>query len=538
MKTILSTLWAGLSTTLFRTKPVDDLVSEDNSEGPKLNKVLTAWDVFTHGVAAIIGTGIFVLTGVAAANHAGPGIILSFVLSGLACTFVSFAYSELASMIPKSGSAYTYAYATMGEVVAWFIGWDLLLEYCVGASAVAVGWSAYLQNILKGLGIVLPGFLAHAPADMPWKNVGLAAGLLTFGVIGLTVNWRAMLKGSKLHLLKAAGSAALIAVGLWQALIAASFTTSIDILAVAIIAFINFWLIKGVKHTARMTAVFVVIKLAVIALFIAIGAWHVNPTNWVPFLPFGWTGVFTGAAVVFFAFIGFDAVSTLAEECKNPKQDMPRGIIGSLIVCGILYLAVSAIMTGVLSYKLLGGTEAAAPMALVMNHIGAWWASPLVSVGAIAGITSVLIVLLFGQSRIMMSMSRDGLISPIFSRIHPRFQTPVWAIVIWGVLAALTAGLIPIGELAELTSIGTLAAFVLCCLGVIVLRRTEPDRERKFRCPGYPFVPAAGAVLSLALMASLPWITWIRFVIWLAIGMVIYFIYGRKHSTLAKKNGL
>lgn len=502
-----------LLTTLFRTKPVSELVSEDHGDGPKLAKILTARDVFFHGVAAIIGTGIFVLTGVAAAEHAGPAIILSFLIAGLACTFVSFAYSELASMIPKSGSAYTYAYATLGELVAFFIGWDLLLEYCVGASAVAVGWSGYLQNILRSVGIELPAYLSKASMDL------------------------------------------------------SSF--SVDILAVAIIAFLNYFLIKGVKHTAKMTAWFVVVKLAVIAMFIAIGMWHVDTTNYVPFMPFGWSGVLTGAAVVFFAFIGFDAVSTLPEECKNPKRDMPIGIIGSLIVCGVLYVVVAAIMTGAVPYTLFDPNlpSGAAPMATVLNEISApWWASPLVSVGAIAGITSVLIVLLFGQSRVMMSMSRDGLISPIFSRIHPKFQTPVWSIVIWGALAALTSGLVPIGDLAALTSIGTLAAFVLCCVGVVVLRHREPLRERKFRCPRLPllvplatgfsrvlptawrggfvsaatwfadmWMPVLGALLSIALMCSLPLVTWIRFIGWMGIGALIYFAYGRRHSVLAKK---
>jgi basic amino acid/polyamine antiporter, APA family len=535
MRAIIARLFTG---NVFARKPVDELNAEDHSEGPKLNKVLTAWDVFFHGVAAIIGTGIFVLTGIAAAEHAGPGIILSFVLAGLACTFVALSYSELSSMIPRSGSAYTYAYATMGEAIAFFIGWDLLLEYCVGASAVAVGWSAYLQNILKGLGVVLPSVISQAPAHMPWSHVGMAALAATFGAIALANG----LGKKSVAGQTSSASPALVIVGIggllvaaWQGVVAATYITSIDLPAVLIIGFINYWLIKGVRHTAKMTAVFVVIKLAVILLFIAVGIWHIDTANYTPMLPFGWTGVLTGAAVVFFAYIGFDAVSTLAEECKQPKRDMPIGIIGSLIVCGLLYIVVAAIMTGVLPYTMLGGSEAAAPMARVMNHIGAWWASPLVSLGAIAGITSVLIVLLFGQSRIMMSMSRDGLIGPIFSKISPKYNTPVWAIVIWGVLAALTSGLIPIGELAELTSIGTLAAFVLCCVGVMVLRRIEPNRERKFRVPGYPLVPILGALMSIALMLSLPMITWIRFLAWLGIGLIIYLTYGRKHSTLQKK---
>jgi basic amino acid/polyamine antiporter, APA family len=567
---------AKLLSTLFRTKPINELTAEDDhGDGPKLAKVLTARDVFFHGVAAIIGTGIFVLTGVAAAQHAGPAIILSFVIAGLACTFVSFAYSELASMIPKSGSAYTYAYATLGELIAWFIGWDLLLEYCVGASAVAVGWSGYMQNILRSVGIELPAYLAKAPADMPWQEVGIAALTITFGIVWLRRIVPAFKQGAANAgtYLRTIGTVGLFAVGGYYAVHAASFIHSIDILAVSIIAFLNFWLIKGVSHTAKMTAWFVVIKLAVIAMFIAIGMWHVDTANFVPFIPpqFGWMGVITGAAVVFFAYIGFDAVSTLPEECKNPKRDMPRGIIGSLIVCATLYIIVAAIMTGAVHYSLFDPSlpSGAAPMATVLNEVKApWWASPLVSLGAIAGITSVLIVLLFGQSRVMMSMSRDGLISPIFSKIHPKFQTPMWSIIIWGVLAALTAGLLPIGALAELTSIGTLAAFVLCCVGVIVLRRTEPNRERKFRCPRAPLmvpaarlfsrllpsgwragfvgavtwladnlVPVLGALFSIGLMLSLPGHTWTRFIGWMVIGMAIYYMYGRHHSVLGRKEG-
>lgn len=520
---------------MFRRKSVAEL-SADDSEGPKLKKALTSWDVFTHGVAAIIGTGIFVLTGVAAAEHAGPGIILSFVAAGIVCAFVSFAYSELSSMIPRAGSAYTYAWS-MGELVAWFIGWDLLLEYCVGASAVAVGWSAYMQHIMKGFGITLPSYLAAAPADMPWQEIGVAIAGLVFGSIGIGKAVGAIRRGG-LTLLEAifglAGTGLLVFAGIhaWAAI---GHITSIDLLAVCIIAFINVWLVKGVTHTAKMTAVFVVIKLAVIALFIAVGVWHVNPANWSPFLPFGWHGVLAGAGVVFFAYIGFDAVSTLAEECKNPSRDMPRGTIWSLAVCGILYVAVAAVMTGCLFYTQLGGSEAAAPMAKVMAAIGNSWAAPLVSLGAIAGITSVLIVLLFGQSRIMMSMARDGLIFKQFANIHPKYNTPVFSIVTLGILAALTGGLLPINELAQLTSIGTLAAFVLCCLGVIVLRRKEPDRPRAFKCPGYPWVPILGAVLCLVLMFSLPIVSWMRFLGWMGIGLAIWFAYGRHNSSLEKR---
>lgn len=559
---------------LLRRKSVQDLQNggADDAEGPKLNKVLTSRDVFNHGVAAIIGTGIFVLTGVAAHDHAGPGIILSFLLAGFACAFVSFAYAELSSMIPVSGSAYTYTYATLGEIFAWLIGWDLLLEYAVGASAVAVGWSAYLQNVMKALGMHLPQFLSHAPESVPWQAVFLAMGAVTVGIIGMFKSRGALTgRAGAGTYLTGLVSAAVAGFGLVKGWEVVTHLTSVDLPAILIVLFINFWLVKGVSHTAKMTAVFVVIKVAVILFFIGVGIWHIDTTNYHPFLPFGWHGVFTGAAIVFFAYIGFDAVTTLAEECKDPQKDVPKGVIGSLVVCTILYILVAAIMTGAMSYLLLGGSEIAAPMARVLDHLGYWWASPFVSIGAIAGITSVLIVLLFGQSRIMMRMAKDGLISPLFGKIHEKYRTPVWSIAIWGVLVALTAGLLPISELAELTNIGTLAAFVMVCAGVIILRIKEPDRPRKFKCPDVPLVkplgnfavtgavrlfglkpetearlrsfvsaaawmliPIMGAGMSLVFMFSLPALTWIRFFIWMGAGLLIYLFYGRVHSKLNK----
>lgn len=528
-----------LTQLLFRRKSIDQLTDsvEDESHGPKLNRQMTARDVTAAGVAAIIGTGIFVLTGVAANEYAGPGIILSFVLAGLACACVSFAYAELASMIPVSGSAYTYAYASLGEIIAWIIGWDLLLEYAVGASAVAVGWSAYMQNIMHGFGWHLPDVIAHAPADLPWHTVAIAATLCILGLVGGRKALSQRRAGNTGAVSTATGLAciALIGVGLFKGFEVARHLTSIDLPAILIIAFLNYWLVKGVKHTARMTSVFVVVKLAVILLFIVLGITHINPANYHPFLPFGMHGVLAGAAIVFFAYIGFDAVTTMSEECKDPQRDVPRGVIASLIICTTLYLLVAAIMTGAMSYTLLGGTEAAAPMARVLDFLGYWWASPLVSAGAVAGITSVLIVLLFGQSRIMMRMSRDGLVSPLFGKIHPTYRTPVWSIVIWGAVVATIAGLLPISELAELTNIGTLAAFILVCVGVIILRVREPERERKFKCPGYPWIPALGALMSFGLMLGLPMMTWIRFFVWMGLGLIVYWFYGRRHSLLNKQ---
>ncbi|MDP3508011.1 MAG: amino acid permease [Candidatus Melainabacteria bacterium] len=462
---------------LLRRKTLESIKAQGDTEhadGHRLNRVLTSRDILSAGVAAIIGTGIFVLIGAAAHANAGPGIIISFVLASLACGFVSFAYAEFASMIPVAGSAYTYAYATLGEIFAWIIGWDLLLEYAVGASTVASGWSDYFQSLLLGFGVTLPNHFATASSN------------------------------------------------------------SINLPAILIIVFLNYWLIKGVKHTVRMTSIFVIVKLAIVLFFIAVGAFHIDPGNYIPFLPFGWSGVLTGAGVVFFAFIGFDAVTTMAEECKDPQKDVPKGVIGSLVVCTILYLLVAAIMTGAMSYTALGGEGEGAPMVKVLNHIGYAWASPLISVGIVAGLTSVLIVTLFAQSRIIMRMSKDGLLTPIFSTLSHKYQTPTWSIVVCGIFVAVTAGLLPIDELSQLTSIGTLFAFIIVCVGVIVLRHKEPEQHRGFRCPGYPFVPVMGALMSFMLMCTMPSTTWIRFIGWMLLGLIVYFGYSKSHSRLGR----
>lgn len=526
---------------MFRRKSVEELTAAANDEeGRKLNKVLTSRDIFNAGVACIIGTGIFVITGVAAHDYAGPGIILSFLQAGIACAFVAFAYAELASMIPVSGSAYTYAYATQGELLAWIIGWDLLLEYPVGSAAVATGWSGYLQSLLGALGIHLPTYLTHAPETVPWLPLAAAAALLGVAVYaGLRARRSFATGASGGGVVAGIAAAVALVLGGKYAFEVLPHITSIDLPAIAIVGALNFFLIKGVKHTARMTGLFVVLKLAVIAIFIALGVWHINTANYTPFLPFGWKGVFAGASIVFFAYIGFDACTTLSEECKEPQRDVPRGVLGSLGVCTILYLAVAAIMTGAMSYTMLvdssAAGEASAPMAVVLKYIGHSWAVPLVSIGAMAGITSVLIVLLLGQSRIMMRMSRDGLIPPIFGRVHPKYGTPSWSITLTGLATAVMAGLLPIGELIKLTNIGTLAAFVLVCLGVIVLRRVEPNRLRKFRCPGSPWVPLAGAAMSMWLIVELPMLTLMRFGIWMVAGLVVYFLYSASHSLMNKR---
>lgn len=521
---------------LFRRKPVQSMVDEaaaeqaasgDHPTGPQgLRKVLTARDVFAAGLAAIIGTGIFILTGVAAHDHAGPAVILSFVIASVACAIVAFSYAELSSMIPVSGSAYTYTYATLGELFAWLIGWDLVLEYAVGASCVAVGWSAYLQSVLKTMGLALPAVLSKAPAHVPWPSVLAAVFCIVGGIMAYN-------GGSKLGN-KLIGTA-MAAVGLGCGIHAGMHIDSVDVLAIGIVGLLTLFLIRGVRESLKMTSVFVVIKLLVIGIFIALGIGHVNPANLVPFMPFGLPGLLTGAAVVFFAYIGFDGVSTLAEECRDPQKDLPKGILGSLAVSTVLYILVALVAVGAVSYTALGGSAAAAPLAHVLELLDYKWAVPLLSVGALAGLTSVLIVSILAQSRVLMRMSKDGLLPPVFSRINAKTGTPRVGLIICAVVIATAAGLLNVSELALLTNIGTLAAFVLVCSGVVILRKKEPAWPRKFRCPGAPYLPIAGAVASFALMLCLPLDSWIRFFVWMGLGLIVYFAYSRKRSLLQKQ---
>ncbi len=529
---------------LFTRKTVAELTAAaDDEEGRKLVKHLTSRDVFFAGIGCIIGAGIFVVTGTAAHDHAGPGIIVSFVLAGFVCAFVSMAYAELASMIPVSGSAYTYAYATLGELLAWIIGWDLLLEYAVGTAAVATSWSEHLRSTIgafaksdwlqqrfPNISLDLPAFLNHAPTEVPWMLLAFAiAGLIVaFVALRTAVARRAAEGVTPLTALFGAIGFGALGYGAFELVQFASHITSIDLYAVLIIALLNYWLVKGIKHTARMTSIFVVVKLAVIALFIVLGVTHINPANWTPFLPNGWGGVFTAASIVFFAYIGFDSCTTLAEECVNPQKDVPRGVIASLGLSTFLYIAVAAIMTGILSYKVIGNT----PMVQVLDHLGYTWAGVVVAAGAIAGLTSVLVVCLVGQSRILMRMSRDGLIAPFFGRVNTRYGTPTWAIIISGVGIALMSGLLPIGKLVELTNIGTLFAFAIVCVGVMILRVKEPERHRSFRCPWVWVMAPMGTALSLWMMYELPLMTHLRFGIWMAVGLVIYFAYSRRHSIM------
>ncbi|WP_026679527.1 amino acid permease [Fictibacillus gelatini] len=453
---------------LFRKKTIGGKNSESS-----LKKVLGAMDLTMLGVGAIIGTGIFVLTGVAAAKYAGPALILSFIIAGLACAFAALCYSEFASMMPESGSAYTYSYVAFGEIVAWILGWDLVLEYGLASSAVASGWSGYFQGLLSGFGIHFPTFLTSAfdPA-----------------------------KG-----------------------------TIIDLPAVLIVLLVTFILSRGVKESAKFNAIMVIIKIAVVLLFIAVGVWYVKPVNWAPFMPFGFSGVATGAAVVVFAYFGFDAVSTAAEEVRNPQRNLPIGIISALSICTILYIIVSLILTGIVPFQKLGVKD---PVAFALQFIHQDWAAGFISLGAIVGITTVLIVMMFGQTRLFYSISRDGLLPKRLSNVHPKRKVPMTSTWVTGLLVSAFAGLVPLDKLAELTNIGTLFAFSAVSLGVAVLRKTRPDIKRGFKTPWVPFIPALAVIFCVYLMFQLQAFTWKGFLIWLALGLIIYFTYGYRNSRL------
>ena len=461
---------------LWRVKPVDLILKETEQPGEStLKRTLGPISITAMGIGAIVGTGIFVLTGVAAARYAGPGLILSFVLAAIVSGLAALCYAEFASTVPIAGSAYTYSYATLGELVAWIIGWDLILEYAVGAAAVSIGWSGYVTDLIKSaFGITLPKALTISP--------------FSGGIINLP--------------------------------------------AFLIILLLTLLLIVGTSETSRFNNVIVGIKLAVILFFIVVGFGHVNPANWSPFLPFGPGGIFRGAAIIFFAYIGFDQVSTSAEEARNPAKDLPLGILLSLGVCTLLYIVVTAILTGIVSYTQL---NVASPVSHALLLIGLKGSASIISVGAICGLTTVLLVLLYGQSRIFFSMARDGLLPTMFSHVHPRFRTPYLSSLLIGIVVALIAGLTPIDVVAELTNIGTLAAFVLVSAAILIMRRTQPDRPRGFRVPWVPVLPILSMLGSLLLIVSLPLVTIIRFIIWLAIGLLIYFLYSRHHSRLQQE---
>jgi APA family basic amino acid/polyamine antiporter len=452
------------------------MVAQAKSAG--LKKVLGPMDLVFMGIGAIIGTGIFVLTGTGALK-AGPALPLAFIVAAIACGFAALCYAEFASTVPVAGSIYTYSYATMGEIVAWMIGWDLLLEYGLATSAVSVGWSGYFQHLIGGIGLHIPQAFSAAPGTIP-------------GV-----------------------------------------TTYFNLPAFLIMMFITAMLSWGVRESARVNAIMVVIKVAVVLLFIAAGAGHVDSANWQPFMPFGMTGVMSAAAIVFFAFIGFDAVTSAAEEVKNPSRDLPIGIIGSLAVCTVLYVIVSAIMTGIVPFQEFA-SAIDKPVALALERANENWVAGFISLGAILGMTTVILVMAYGQTRIIFAMSRDGLLPKKLSAIHPKFGTPFLCTWIVGIVFGLIGAVLPLDVLAELINIGTLAAFCLVSVAVVVLRKTRPDLPRAFRCPGVPVLPAIAIVFCVALMAFLSATTWIAFGIWLVLGLVVYFGYARKNSLLNK----
>jgi APA family basic amino acid/polyamine antiporter len=454
---------------------------------PTLRPVLGPLALTTLGIGSVIGTGIFVLTGTAASLHTGPALVVSMIVAAVGCAFAGLCYAELAAMIPIAGSAYTYARASFGQFVAWIIGWDLVLEYALSASTVAVGWSGYFVSFLRDLGLHLPPELTAA--------IGSAA----------------------------VGPGGEMVPGLF------------NLPATMIVLLVAGLLLVGISESAGANTVMVIIKVIVLLLFIGLGASYVNPDNLTPFLPpnngtfgeFGWSGVMRGAAIMFFAYIGFDAVSTAAQEARNPQRDMPIGILASLGICTVIYIAVAIVLLGIVPYPELNVAD---PLAVGIDRTGLTWFSPVVKVSALFGLFSTMLVQLLGQSRIFYSMSRDGLLPDLFGKVHPRFRTPHLSTILTGLAVAITAGFVPLRTLSELVSIGSLLAFTLVCFGVIVLRRTRPDAHRPFRVPAVPWVPLAGAVVCLAQMASLPWATWERLLVWLALGLAIYFMYSRRRS--------
>ncbi len=494
---------------IWQKKTLGRLLHEAEGDN-RLKRVLGPVGLTSLGVGAIIGTGIFVLIGKAAHDQAGPAVMLSFVVAGLACTFAGLCYAEFASMAPVAGSAYTYAYATLGELFAWIIGWDLVLEYAVSSSAVAVGWSKYFNELLKLItrgAVKIPEFLNNAPLDYDPDK----------GRIVLTGAW-------------------------------------IDLPAMLITAVITTILVIGIKESAKFNNIMVIIKLVVVLFVIAVGAFYIDTANWVPFAPFGYTGIsffgetimgqtdaggkplgmLSASAIIFFAYIGFDSVSTHAEEAKNPKRDVPVAIVASLLICTFLYIAVAAVLTGMIPYK---DIKINAPVSDAFAQKGIWWAEFVIAFGALTGITSVLLVTMLSQPRVLLAMARDGLLpDSFFGAIHDKYRTPYKSTILTGCFVALLSGFLPLRILSELVSIGTLMAFVIVCVAVLIMRQTNPDAERPFRAPLYPFVPLAGIGICGLLMFSLPSENWLRLIVWLGLGFIIYFVYGRHHSHMAKEN--
>ena len=475
---------------LFRKKDIATMLHEAGTNNNGLRRSLTAPSLVMLGIGAIVGTGIFVITGQAAAQYAGPALTISFVISALGCVFAGFCYAEFAAMMPVSGSVYSYSYATIGELLAWFIGWTLILEYLFACSAVAVGWSGYMQSLLHGWGIDLPYHLTH-PAFEHINGEWVSTGSL------------------------------------------------INFPAVCIVAIITAVLLCGIRQSARVNSVIVVIKVSVILLFIGFGLSYVDTSNWLPYIPkntgefghFGWSGIMRGAAVVFFAYLGFDALSTAAQETRHPQRDMPKGILISIAICALLYIAVTVVLTGIIRYDRL---NVDAPIALALDHVGSGlaWMSPLIKLGAIAGISSVILVMMMGQSRIYYAISNDGLLPPLFAKISAKHGVPKNATIFAGIATSIIAGIFPLSVLSELVSIGTLMAFAIVCISVMVLRKTHPELKRPFKVPLVWFIPSLGAFFCILQMVALPWATWVRLILWTLAGFVIYFVYGRRNSHL------
>jgi APA family basic amino acid/polyamine antiporter len=491
---------------LFRTKSLDRILTESESPSHQLKRSLGAFDVVMLGIGAIVGAGIFATIGTAAAGDmtrpgAGPALILSFVVTGIACGFAALCYAEFAAMVPISGSAYTYAYATLGELIAWIIGWDLIIEYAVGNVAVAISWGNYFKTFVSGFGIVIPDWLST-----DYRTAAHIPGLLANAphLFGVPIVF--------------------------------------NILAFAIVALITIVLVIGIRESASLNSGMVILKLIVLGFFVAIGWKYTRPENWQPFAPNGWAGVQAGAAIVFFAYIGFDAVSTVAEEVRNPARDLPIGIIGSLIICTIIYIVVAAVFTGIIPYSVLVkklATEQAEPLTMALQYANIEkfknLAVGLVAFGSVVAHTAVLLVFQLGQPRIFFSMARDGLLPPSFAKVHPRFRTPHVTTILTGVAVGVCAMFTSIDEMVDLTNIGTLFAFILVCIGILILRQRDPNRPRAFKTPWVPVVPLLGVLSCAYLMMGLPWVTWVRFALWLVLGIAIYMSYGFKRSHLIRQ---